>query len=596
MQPPATASPPLLRLAVYALAAGMALTHVFVTFQGLRSAQGMEQAQIARELARGHGWQTLVIRPQDWARLIEHGAQAAPQAMPDLSQPPVQPLLLAPVFKLLEKWQAYRPLKTGPIYLLDRAIACVGVTAFLLTLLWTHGAARRLFDEKIAAVSVLALLFCQPLWHLAVSGSPAALLLPMAALSLRLHAAAASAAAEGARAWPALLGMGLPAALMALTHWMAAWLVLGLGLSLALTFPARRFTAALLVVTPPLLALGAWGFWMFQRCGDPLGGVKSLLQAHLLIGDPDLLHRAFSLTAPPVDMAALLRKAAENSLQLAGGIFSHLGGSLPALFFFPALLHRFRNPAAASLCRALAITGLGILTGSILLGLPGGFEDEQNLIPVLVPALTIFGAAMLAVLWARLYPLANAASSFWRRLGFAALAIGLTAVPMLVTLPPQLKLGLTLRARMFPHWPPYAPDRVQIVQRLLEPGEVVFADAPWFVAWYADLPALWIPARRDDYPAMKAKAEAAGAKVAGFIVTPLSARARHLHEVFSGPWREWPDLVFRGIVLAFDREFPPRPDFEFKVPMPLIAIIVGKEENKALPMIFYTDRPRTLRD
>ncbi|HCN77873.1 MAG TPA: hypothetical protein DIT13_11850, partial [Verrucomicrobiales bacterium] len=78
---------------------------------------------------------------------------------------------------------------------------------------------------------------------------------------------------EGARAWPALLGMGLLAALMALTHWMAAWLVLGLGLSLALTFPARRFTAALLVVTPPLLALGAWGFWMFQRCGDPLGGV-----------------------------------------------------------------------------------------------------------------------------------------------------------------------------------------------------------------------------------------------------------------------------------------------------------------------------------
>lgn len=595
MHPPNTASPHLLRLAFYALAVGMALVHVFVTFQGLRSAQGMEQAQLARELARGHGFQTLVVRPQDWARLIGHGVEAAPQAMPDLSQPPVQPLLLAPVFKLLEKWQAYRPLKTGPIYLLDRAIACVGVTAWLLTLLWTHGAARRLFDEKIAAISVLALMLCQPLWELAVSGSPAALLLPMAALALRLHTHAATAAADEERAWPALLGLGLLAALMALTHWMALWLVLGLGLGVALTFPARRAAAALLVLAPPLLALAGWAFWMFQRCGDPLGGAKSLLLAHLLTLDPELLPRSFSLTAPPVDLAALLRKAGENTVLISGEIFTHLGRCLPALFFVAALLHRFKNPAAASVRGSLGITVLAVLTGSALLGLPGGLEDDRNLLPVLVPALTVFGTAMLAVLWARLFPQVTAAAGLWQRLGFAVLAVGVTALPLLTTLPPQLKLGLTLRARMFPHWPPYAPDRVQIVSRLLEPGEVVFADAPWFVAWYADVPALWIPARREEYPAMKAKAEAAGAKVAGFVVTPLSARARHMHEVFNGPWREWPDLVFRGMVLAFDREFLPHPDFEFKVPMPLVAIVVGKEENKALPMMFYTDRPRMLK-
>ena len=46
-----------------------------------------------------------------------------------------------PVFKALERHQAYEPTKNGSIYMLDRAIACMGVTGLLLTLLWTHGAA-----------------------------------------------------------------------------------------------------------------------------------------------------------------------------------------------------------------------------------------------------------------------------------------------------------------------------------------------------------------------------------------------------------------------------------------------------------------------
>ena len=49
-------------------------------------------------------------------------------------------------------------------------------------------------------------------------------------------------------------------------------------------------------------------------------------------------------------------------------------------------------------------------------------------------------------------------------------------------------------------------------------------------------------------------------------------------------------------MLAFDREFPPRPDFEYKVPIPLVAIPVGARENLSLQMTFYTARPRTIKD
>ena len=147
-----------------------------------------------------------------------------------------------------------------------------------------------------------------------------------------------------------------------------------------------------------------------------------------------------------------------------------------------------------------------------------------------------------------------------------------------------------------PHWPPYAPDRVTVIRRLLEPQEMVFADAPWFVAWYADVPAAWIPAKRDDFDLMSARAEASGSSVAGVVVSPLSARLNHLHEAFDGPYREWPDLIFRGPMLALDREFLPHPDFKFKLPVPLVGLPVGSKENLSMQMTFYTDRARKLRN
>jgi hypothetical protein len=106
---------------------------------------------------------------------------------------------------------------------------------------------------------------------------------------------------------------------------------------------------------------------------------------------------------------------------------------------------------------------------------------------------------------------------------------------------------------------------------------------------------MWLPVKRADFSALAGKMEAAGSPVAGIVITPLSARVNHLHEVFDGPYREWPDLVFRGPMLALDREFVPHPDFKYKVPLPLVAVPVGSRENLSMMMTFYTDRLRTLK-
>ena len=591
-QPPNLSSSLLLRLAFYGLCITMALVHVFITFRGLSSADGMEQAQLARELARGNFFQTKVIRPYAWAALNEAGKDPSPAAMPDITQPPLQALVWAPVFSLLHRHHIYEPLKNGAIYMLDRAIACMGVTGLLLTLLWAHGAARRLFDEIVAGVAVTALLGCEPLWELSVSGSPLALLLPLFALAFRVYISALLAAGEGRGIGLRLVALGGLAALMVLTQWMAVWLVLGIVLAVVIGFPGKRAGAAL-VAALPLIALCGWGWWTVQRCGDPLGGAKTVFQAHLLALDPSLLQRDFSVITQPVQLADLLRKVATNLQAQLAELFAHAGWLAPALFFFPALLHRFRLAAPAAARLGLGVMIFTTAIGMVLLGLPEHARDDNALYLVLAPAMTVFGTAMLAVLWARLQP---AGGHLWQRLGYAFIAIALTAVPLAALLPVQVKLGLTLRNRLFPHWPPYVPDRVSLVRKLIEKEEMVFSDVPWFVAWYADIPTAWIPVKRSDFTAMRDRAKAHSISVAGFIISPLSARVSYLHEAFTGAYREWPDLIFRGPMLAFDREFLPRPDFEYKVPMPLVAVPVGARENLSLQMTFYTDRLRTVKE
>ena len=95
---------------------------------------------------------------------------------------------------------------------------------------------------------------------------------------------------------------------------------------------------------------------------------------------------------------------------------------------------------------------------------------------------------------------------------------------------------------------------------------------------------------------MTTRIEAQGSRVGGVVVTPVSARVNYLSDAFNGSYKEWPDLIFRGPMLAFDRNFPARDDFPYKVPVPLVAIPVGDSETLSLLMTLYTDRLRTVKD
>lgn len=593
MSPNSSGPGALPRLVFYAAALVMALLHVFVTFRGLSSAEGMDQAQLARQIARSGSYQTRATQPYAWAQMETAQKQATPLAMPETVQPPLQPLLWSVAFRFMQPWLVYDPVGSGAVYMLDRVIACFGVAWYLLTIFFTHGAARRLFDEQVAAIAAVALLVCEPAWQMMVSGAPRAMLLPLFALAFRLYAAAACRAVENRGAFMPMTLLGIVCALMVLAHWMALWIVLGVIVGVAVFLP-RGKAGAIVVALVPALALGAWGWWNTQLCGDPLGGIKALLQAQSSAVAHDSLLRDFTPSVPLLQVDDLLRRVGLGWQEQIGHIMAHLGYGVPALLFFIALIHRFRKVEAGAARWMMAVVFACVALGMGLLGLADKESDDNALYIVLMPAMSTFGAAMLVILWSRFQVVADN-FNFMARWGAALAAILITALPMMVNLPVLMKFGLTMGGKIPPHWPPFLPERAYILRLLLEKDEFVISDSPAFVAWYADVPCVNLPVQRADYETMKAKAAERGAKLAGFVMTPVSAKVERITDVYTGPYSEWRDLIMRGPMLAFDKDFLPHPEFPFKTPIPLVGVPIGDKENLSLSMTFYTDKGRTIR-
>ncbi len=590
MSPNSSGPGALLRLVFYAATLVMALLHVFVTFRGLSSADGMNQAQLARQIARTGSYQTLVIQPYAWAQLEAAEKKPTPLAMPETVQPPLQPLLWSVAFRFLKSWQVYDPIQGGAVFFMDRVIACFGITWYLLTIFLTHGAARRLFDEQVAAIAAIALLVCEPAWEMTVSGAPRAMLLPLFAMTFRLYAAAAGRAVENRSSLVILAMLGLVCALMVITHWMALWIVLGLLIGMAAFLPRGR-AGVIVVALFPVLTLVAWGWWNTQLCGDPLGGVKALLQAQTSAVSHNSLLRDFTPSVQATQVDDLLRRLGLNWQAQLSQIYAHLGLVVPALLFFIAIIHRFRKADVASAFRMLAVVFACVALGLGLLGLGEKDLDDNSLYIVLMPAMTSFGSAMLVVLWSRF----QISGEFMARWGAPIAALFITALPLAVNLPVLMKFGLTMGGKIPPHWPPFLPERIFLVRLLTEKNEFLISDSPAFVAWYADVPCVNLPVQRADYERMKTQAEERSAKLAGIIMTPVSAKVERITDVYTGPYSEWRDLIMRGPMLAFDKDFMPSPEFPFRIPIPLVGTPIGEKEHLSLSMVLYTDKARSLR-
>src|SRR2546430_17524169 len=166
---------------VLAILALLALTAVYDLreYRNFSTAEAMDAAQLARNLATGKGYTTDFIRPLSIHLVEQHQIKLNQRtndfallksAHPDLANPPVYPLLLAGLMKALPfEWE----IPGGVVFLRyqpEVLIAFFNQALFFAAILAAFQLCRRRFAEAAAWISTLALAGSELFWRVSVSG------------------------------------------------------------------------------------------------------------------------------------------------------------------------------------------------------------------------------------------------------------------------------------------------------------------------------------------------------------------------------------------------------------------------------------------
>src|SRR5215471_14730004 len=161
------------------------------SFKNMGTQEAMDSAQLARNIAEGRGYTTLFVRPFSMY-LFKKQNEMAPNAVdkrlaelseiknshPDISNPPVYPIVLAALMKVLpfgyaisskprifwtfkgEFWR-YEP---------DFIISVFNQLLFFAAIVAFFYLAKRLFDTRVALTSAALLFGAEIFWRFSVSG------------------------------------------------------------------------------------------------------------------------------------------------------------------------------------------------------------------------------------------------------------------------------------------------------------------------------------------------------------------------------------------------------------------------------------------
>ncbi len=571
----------------------LTLGNLFVLFRGLNSPQAMDQAQMAREIARGNGFTTQMIRPVAYyqAQKVAAGSVAF-KGFQDTYHSPLNPLLNAAVLKLIgadapDAW----PMKASEmVHPLDRVIATVSTLFFLMAIGVNYLLISRIFDAKIAGVCAILMLFCETMWDYSLSGLPQMLMLLLFSCGIYFVYRAVEAASEGRIAMTPAVIAGVFFTLLALTHWMTVWIALGYIIFAAVAFRPRGIVAISILA---ILIIPA-AFVMVRNqsiSGSPFGTAFLTLYNGLGNGSEAAVMRNPDLEAEPLVLDGLIGKVLRTTLLQATDIIPFLGGIVIAPLFFIALLHPFKRASIASFRWCILLMWISAAFGLAFFGISKNELDPNQIHLLFAPIMTAYGLAFISILWSRLEFVVS--TPILRNVHHVVI-VAICALPLLLALPPKVRVGMTLRDRGgVPHWPPYwAPalnSKKAGLKGWITKDQIVFSDQPWAVAWYADRISIWLPPTRKGFEDLETIAADLQTPVAGILISPLSHGSGPASEVAAN-YKDFTALVFDGRV--FIATYPPGLSIFDKDPH--IAAIAKRYQYRqwlvGTDMVYYSDR------
>lgn len=577
----------------------LTLGNLFVLFKGLNSPQAMDQAQIAREIARGNGFTTKMIRPVAYYQAEKAEKRTVSLVgFQDTYHSPLNPLLNAAVLKLIgaDDAEAWQMGENEMVFPLDRVIATVSTLFFLMAIGVNYLLISRIFDAKIAGVCAILMLFCETFWSYSLSGLPQMLMLLLFSCGLYFVYRAAEAAAEGRVAMTPAVIAGVFFTLLALTHWLTVWIALGYILFAAIAFRPRGI-AGIAVLT--LLIIASIGPMLRNQdiTASPFGTAFLTIYNGLGGGSEVAVMRNIDLAAEPLVFEGLLSKITGTTLVQATDIIPFLGGIIVAPLFFLALLHPFKRKSIANFRWAILLMWISGALGLAFFGITTDKLDPNQIHLLFAPIMTAYGLAFVSILWSRLEFVA--ATPMLRNVHHMVI-IAICALPLVFSLPKQVRIGMTLRDRGgIPHWPPYyAPalnSKVSGLKGWVSEKQVVFSDQPWAVAWYADRMSIWLPPTREGFMKLETIASDLQTPVAGILVSPSSHGSGPISEV-AARYKDFAALVLDGRVLL--ATYPP--GFTIFDKSPRIQEIAKHYPHRqplvGMDMVYYSERAVRAKD
>ena len=525
----------LVALAVIALA-----IYYFYDFRGLATSQAMDQAQIGRAIASGHGWRTNVVRPRAIGQLQANGKNVAQKIWSDTYNAPLPPLVDAiALWPIKSHWQMTT---SNLVYSGDKVIGAMSIFLFLLSVLVLFFTARRLFDRRLALLACGLVVLCDMLWQYSLSGLPQMLLLLLFNTTIYALVQAVEAQYDGRRVdrWLAAVGVGF--GLLALSHALTIWIFAGALVFCGFFFRPRGWTVLILLAAFTTI-YAPWLIRNYVVCGHPGGvAIYSVLDGirHSEAG----WMRRINLDVEGIGPRNFRDKITTNFFSQSGHIFEYFGSSVVAMMFFAALLHPFKRTETAMLRWMILAMWVGALAGMATFGI----NEEEGLAAnqlhlIFVPLMTCYGLAYLLVQWNRLGIQLSIA-----RGAFLTLLYLLCALPAIFTIPWFAPPKGSIR------WPPYAPPYIATLHNWMQPNEITASDMPWAIAWYADRRALWVPDTIKTFTDLS-DYNVLGGPVNGLYLTPISGSQDKLADILKGEYKDWAPIILRNMNLE---KFPLR--------------------------------------
>lgn len=445
-------------------------------FDGPRTEMTLLQAGVARQLAAGEGFTTLVNYPQSVAFFRDRGLDFDP-GLPysEVTQPPLYPLVLSAALRLLPMDAWNRPIDAPNGHPADYLLLAVNIGLLWLAAGQTWSLGRRLFGPRAGSLAAVGLLLTAGIWNqtVAVNGTPLAMVILLGIFQCLASAhASEQAGRSAAMAWA---GVGVGCGLLFLTEYTAGVLVVVLAIHAWRTSPDRRrrwISTGALLAAACLVAL-PWCLRNIQVAGHPVALARQdvALRAGDPTAEPARVRTTLSATEPAINLRKLANKglsAVQQTLQrdvwVAGLFFSAL--------FAAGWLYPFR---AAEVRRMRAVFTASLLALVLAQAFLNSGESERWPAFYAAPLVMIFGAGFFTVLAG-----SNPTLAPWPALTAAGLLL-LQAVPLLQDV-------LEPRRAHF-HYPPYHPSLFagmgQELRRHEDQRLGWMADAPAGAAWYS---------------------------------------------------------------------------------------------------------------